>query len=111
MVGLAGGIGASALLEGLVPGWMVMAQAMVPMLFAVFCFVAGVWRQLFKVEPDAPDIARLPGWMLIGTNVFLALVAATVLLGLWTGGHDAASPASGRTKLRPLGTSCANHKG
>jgi putative membrane protein len=84
-VGLAGGIGARALLEGLVPGWMVMAQATVLMLFAVFCFVAGVWRQLFKVEPEAPDIDRLPGGLLIAVNVFLALVAATALVGIWMG--------------------------
>ena len=85
LVGLAGGIGARALLDGLVPGWMVIGQSTVLMLFAIFCFVAGVWRQLFKVEPEAPDIAKLPGWVLIAINVFLALVAATALLGIWMG--------------------------
>ena len=85
LVGLAGGIGAPRLLEGLVPGWMAMGQATVLMLFAIFCFVAGVWRQLFKVEPEAPDIDRLPGWVLIAVNVFLALVAATALIGIWLG--------------------------
>lgn len=85
MVGLAGGIGARALLDGLVPDWMVLAQSTVLMLFAVFCFFAGVWRQLFKVEPEAPDINRLPGWALIAVNAFLSLVAATALLGIWTG--------------------------
>ena len=83
LVGLASAIGARTLLEGLVPGWMVMAQASVLMLFAVFCFIAGVWRQLFKVEPLAPDIRKLPGWMLIAVNLFLALVAATALVGIW----------------------------
>ena len=87
LVGLAGGIGARSLLEGLVPGWMVMAQATVLMLFAIFCFVAGVWRQLFKVEPEAPDIDKLPGGLLIAVNVFLALVAATALVGIWMGGQ------------------------
>jgi putative membrane protein len=85
LVGLAAGIGAPRLLEGLVPGWMAMAQATVLMIFAIFCFVAGVWRQLFKVEPEAPDIDKLPGWALIAVNVFLALVAATALIGLWVG--------------------------
>lgn len=85
LVGLAGGIGARALLEGLVPGWMVMAQASVLMLFAIFCFIAGVRRQVFRVEPLAPDIDRLPGWVLIGVNVFLSLVAATALFGIWVG--------------------------
>ncbi len=85
LVGLASGIGARTLLEGLVPGWMALAQASVLMLFAIFCFVAGVWRQLFKVEPEAPDIDRLPGWALISVNVFLALVAGTALFGMWLG--------------------------
>lgn len=85
LVGLAGGVGARALLDGLVPGWMVMAQATVLMLFAIFCFAAGVWREAFKVEPEAPDIVRLPGWVLIAVNGFLSLVAATALLGIWLG--------------------------
>jgi putative membrane protein len=85
LVGLAGGIGARALLDGLVPPWMATAQASVLMLFAIFCFVAGVWRQIFKVELDAPDIDRLPGWVLIGVNVFLSLVAATALMGILIG--------------------------
>lgn len=85
LVGLAGGIGARKLLEGLVPEWMGLAQATVLMLFAIFCFIAGVWRQLFKVEPEAPDIDRLPGWALISVNVFLALVAGTALVGIWLG--------------------------
>lgn len=84
LVGLASGIGARTLLEGLVPGWMVMGQASVLMLFAVFCFFAGVWRQIFKVHPEAPDIRRLPGWLLISVNTFLALVAAAALVGIWT---------------------------
>lgn len=87
LVGLASGIGARALLEGLVPGWMVMAQATVLMLFAIFCFGAGVWRQVFKVEPEAPDITRLPGAALIAVNLFLSLVAATALFGIWAGGQ------------------------
>jgi putative membrane protein len=87
LVGLAGGIGARSLLDGLVPGWMVMGQATVLMLFAIFCFAAGVWRQLFKVEPEAPDIDKLPGPVLIAVNIFLALVAATALLGIWVGGE------------------------
>lgn len=83
LVGLASGIGARALLEGLVPDWMVMSQASVLMLFAIFCFFAGVWRQIFKAELLAPDIKKLPGWVLISVNVFLALVAATALFGMW----------------------------
>ncbi|HVG49289.1 MAG TPA: DUF202 domain-containing protein [Rubellimicrobium sp.] len=85
LVGLAGGIGARALLDGLVPPWMATAQATVLMLFAIFCFGAGVWRQIFKVDPVAPDIDRLPDWVLIAVNAFLSLVAATALLGILLG--------------------------
>ena len=85
LVGLTGGIGARALLDGLVPGWMVIAQASVLIVFAIFCFAAGVWRQLFKVDPPAPDIARLPGWVLVAVNLFLALVAVTALVGILLG--------------------------
>lgn len=85
LVALTGGIGARALLEGLVPGWMILAQASVLILFAIFCFAAGVWRQLFKLDPPSPDIARLPGWALVAVNLFLALVAATALVGILVG--------------------------
>lgn len=85
LVGLASGIGARTLLEGLVPSWMVMAQASVLMLFAILCFTAGVWRQVLKIEPPAPDIDRPPGWVLTGVNAFLSSVAATALCGIWMG--------------------------
>lgn len=85
LVGLAAGIGARELLDGLVPGWLALGQASMLMLFAIFCFVAGVWRQLLRLDPEAPDVARLPGWMLVGVNVFLALVTLSALVGLWLG--------------------------
>src|SRR5215204_5230276 len=47
LVALASGIGARKLLEGLVPGWMITATGTALILFSAFCFVAGVWRQLF----------------------------------------------------------------
>lgn len=87
LVGLASGIGARALLEGLVPGWMILGQASVLILFAIFCFVAGVWRQLFRTELPAPDIRKLPGGVLIAVNIFLAAVAATALVGIWVHGQ------------------------
>ena len=31
-----------------------------------------------------PDRGDVPGWVLIAVNVFLALVAATALVGIWT---------------------------
>src|ERR1041384_8511015 len=42
---LASGIGARALLAGVVPGWLVMAGASMLIAFSHFCFGAAVWRQ------------------------------------------------------------------
>ena len=56
-------------------------------LFSAFCFVAGVWRQLFAgAPPPNPDVPRLPPFVLVALNLFLALVALAALLGVWFGG-------------------------
>ena len=86
LVALASGIGARKLLEGLVPGWMIVATGTALILFSSFCFVAGVWRQLFLgTPPPNPDVPRLPPYVMVVLNVFLALVALAALLGIWFG--------------------------
>ena len=86
LVALASGIGAKKLLEGVVPGWMIVGTGTVLVLFSAFCFVAGVWRQLFiGAPPPNPDVPRLPPAVLVILNIFLALVALTALLGIWFG--------------------------
>ena len=86
LVALASGIGARKLLEGILPGWLVLATGSVLILFSAFCFVAGVWRQfLTGAPPPKPDVPRLPPIMLVAVNGFLAVVAVAVFTGLWFG--------------------------
>ena len=55
-------------------------------IFAAFCFVAAVWRELFPgTPPPQPDVRRLPRVLLVALNGFLALVALAVLFGIWFG--------------------------
>ena len=83
---LASGIGARKLLEGIVPSWLAGATGVVLVLFSAFCFGAGVWRQLFHVEGRTQDARELPGFVLVGLNGFLVLVALAVLIGILLGG-------------------------
>ena len=86
LVALASGIGARKLLEGIVPGWMIAATGTALVLFSAFCFIAGVWRQLFAgTPPPNPDVPRLPPYILVVLNIFLALVALAALFGIWFG--------------------------
>jgi hypothetical protein len=44
---MASGIGAKALLEELLPQWLIIATGSVLVLFSAFCFGAAVWRHLY----------------------------------------------------------------
>jgi putative membrane protein len=83
LAALASGIGARALLERLVPDWLGLATASLLVLFAGFCFVAAVWREMMRVTPVSPDTRRLPPGLLIGVNGFLLLVCLAALAGIW----------------------------
>jgi putative membrane protein len=81
---LAAGVGAKALLKDVVAPWLASATGSVLILFSAFCFFAGVWRELDPgAPPPRPDIRRLPPWLLIGVNGFLALVSLAALVGVW----------------------------
>ena len=83
LAALAAGIGARALLDKIVPNWLIVTTGSVLILFSAFCFVAAVWRQATKVSPPRPDTQRLPPWLLIAVDGFLLLVSLAALVGIW----------------------------
>lgn len=84
LAAMAAGIGARALLDKLVPDWMIAGTGSVLILFSAFCFIAAIWREFSPgVPPPKPDTAKLPGWLLILVNGFLVLVSIAALAGLW----------------------------
>src|SRR6266550_3412777 len=81
---LASGIGARALLTGLMPEWLILADASVLIAFSVFCFGAAIWRYLNPgPPPPIPDVARIPDGVLITVNAFLGVVSLAALIGIW----------------------------
>jgi putative membrane protein len=84
LAALASGIGAQKLLAGVVPDWMILSTGSI--LFSAFCFASAVWRQVFTgSQPPHPDVQRLPPFLLVIFNGFLALVSLAALFGLWFG--------------------------
>jgi putative membrane protein len=86
LLAMASGIGAKALLSGLIPEWLIVVTGSVLVLFSAFCFGAAVWRHFEPgVPPPRVDVSRIPPWVLIAVNGFLALVALAALVGIWFG--------------------------
>jgi inner membrane protein YidH len=86
LLAMASGIGAKALLSGLIPEWLILVTGSVLVLFSAFCFGAAVWRHLEPgVPPPRIDVSRIPPWVLVAVNGFLALVALAALVGIWFG--------------------------
>jgi putative membrane protein len=84
LAGLAGGIGARALGRDVLPDVVGKLSGTVLVLFAAFCLVAAVWRELHGVprDPD-PDIKPVPRALLVPLNFLLLLVAIAALIGIW----------------------------
>ena len=81
---LASGIGARALMTGLMPEWLVLADATMLITFSVFCFGAAVWRNLNPgTPPPVPDVKQIPRIMLFIINGFLAVVSLAAMIGIW----------------------------
>ncbi|MGZ3267569.1 MAG: DUF202 domain-containing protein [Croceibacterium sp.] len=84
LAALAAGVGAKALLDTLVPSWLVISASIVLLLFAEFCFVAGVWRELTGKERPEPDAPQMPSWLLVFFNGFLVLLGLAVVVSVLT---------------------------
>lgn len=59
LAALASGIGAKPLLAGVVPEWTIWGAGAVLVIFSVFCFAAGIWRELSPGPPPEPDARRI----------------------------------------------------
>ncbi len=81
---LASGIGARALLGGVLPSWIVRADASALIIFSTFCFGAAIWRHLNPgPPPPQPHVRQIPYGVLIVVNGFLGLVSLAALVGIW----------------------------
>lgn len=84
LAALASGVGARALMHGVLPEWVGKLSGSVLVIFAGFCLVAAVWRELHGAPaPPSPDVRRVPASLLIPMNGFLLLVAIAALVGIW----------------------------
>jgi putative membrane protein len=80
---LASGIGARALLTGLTPKWLIVADSTALVAFSVFCFGAAIWRELKPgTPPPEPRVQQIPAFVLIVLNGFLALVSLAAGFGI-----------------------------
>jgi putative membrane protein len=85
LAAIASGIGAKALVKDILPEWVGKATGSILVIFAGFCLVAAVWRELQGFPRNSqPDIKRIPPALLIPMNFFLLLVALAALVGIWS---------------------------
>ena len=82
LVAIASGVGAKALLAGILPQWLILLTGGVLILFSAFCFGAAVWRNLYHIDLPVPGAKRLHPALLIVVNGFLILVALAALVGI-----------------------------
>lgn len=84
LAALAGGVGARALMHGVLPDWVGKLSGSVLVIFAAFCLVAAVWRELHgTAPPPAPDVRRVPASLLVPMTGLLLVVAIAAMIGIW----------------------------
>lgn len=85
LAALAAGVGGRALMKDILPDWIGKLTGTVLIVFAGFCLVAAVWRELRGIPTTPhPDIPAIPRALLVPMNFFLLLVAAAALIGIWS---------------------------
>ena len=85
LAALASGVGATAVMKEALPLWLAKLTGSVLVVFAGFCLVAAVWRELQGVKQlKQPDIRPIPTALLVPINGFLLLVAIAALVGIWS---------------------------
>ena len=83
LAALASGIGARALLDGVVPAWLALTASATLVLFSSFCFVAAVWREMRpRYRAPKPEARRLPPLALVTINGVLVLVSVAAFVGV-----------------------------
>jgi putative membrane protein len=73
------------LAKGILPAWVGKVSGTILVIFAGFCLVAAVWRELQGMPREpGPDIKPVPRALLIPMNFFLLLVVLAALVGIWS---------------------------
>jgi putative membrane protein len=83
LAALASGVGARALLKDILPDWVGKSSGTVLILFAGFCLIAAVWRELHGDTADQGEVRPMPHALLVPINGLLLLVALAALVGIW----------------------------
>jgi putative membrane protein len=85
LAALASGVGATAVMKEVLPLWLAKLTGSVLVVFAGFCLVAAVWRELQGVKQlRQPDIRPIPTTLLVPINGLLLLVTIAALVGIWS---------------------------
>ena len=84
LAALASGVGARALMKDILPDWVGKSSGTVLIVFAGFCLVAAVWRELHGDITGEGRVRPMPHALLVPINGLLLLVALAALVGIWT---------------------------
>ena len=84
LAALASGVAARAFVESAVSPIVGTIMASLLIVFSVFCFLAGVWREVKQVSvATPPDLRHVPPMVLVGANAVMSAVSILALVGLW----------------------------